>query len=195
MKSSGKMTSCSDNLPVPSPQDQLASPGPTSAVDLISSRPEWIELSVPCTLDIADQIQNFLAWAFADLPEEIRDPVGSALHELLMNAIEWGGKLDPMKKVRLAFLRGRRMLLFRVSDPGMGFRWKDLTHAALNNPPDKPREHMQEREKQGLRPGGFGLMLARSAADEIIFNEAQNEVVFVKYLSPERIENSAELCT
>ncbi len=38
------------------------------------------------------------------------------------------------------------------------------------------------REEKGLRPGGFGLLMTRQVADELIYNEAHNEVVFVKYL-------------
>jgi anti-sigma regulatory factor (Ser/Thr protein kinase) len=34
----------------------------------------------------------------------------------------------------------------------------------------------------GLRPGGFGLVLIHAIADELLYNEQQNEVVFVKYL-------------
>ena len=36
----------------------------------------------------------------------------------------------------------------------------------------------------GLRPGGLGLVITRSLVDELIYNEARNEVVFVKYLDP-----------
>ena len=36
--------------------------------------------------------------------------------------------------------------------------------------------------KKGLRPGGFGIATMRAMVDELIYNEAQNEVVFVKYL-------------
>jgi hypothetical protein len=34
-----------------------------------------------------------------------------------------------------------------------------------------------------MRPGGFGIAMSRGLADELIYNEAQNEVIFVKYLS------------
>jgi anti-sigma regulatory factor (Ser/Thr protein kinase) len=98
-----------------------------------------------------------------------------------MNAIEWGGKLDPKRRVRIAYLRGRRMLLYRVADPGPGFRMEDLDHAAISHP-DDPIEHMRVREEKGLRPGGFGLLMVRAQVDELIYNEKQNEVVFVKYL-------------
>ena len=38
------------------------------------------------------------------------------------------------------------------------------------------------REEKGLRPGGLGLAITRELVDELIYNEARNEVVFVKYL-------------
>ena len=43
----------------------------------------------------ATRIQAVLAQLEADLPEDVRNNVGQAFRELLMNAIEWGGELDP----------------------------------------------------------------------------------------------------
>ena len=74
------------------------------------------------------------------------------------------------------------MLLYRIADPGKGFSFEGLTHSALSNPPENPMEHSAEREKKGLRPGGFGLLMTREMVDELLYNEAHNEVVFVKYL-------------
>jgi anti-sigma regulatory factor (Ser/Thr protein kinase) len=99
-----------------------------------------------------------------------------------MNAIEWGGKLDPHQFVRIAYLRARRMLLYRIADPGKGFDIDELAHAAVSNPAGDPTEHVQRREAKGLRPGGFGLLMTRAMVDELLYNEKRNEVVFVKYL-------------
>ena len=110
------------------------------------------------------------------------ESVGFVFRELLLNAIEWGGQLDPNRKVRIACLRARRMLLYRIADPGPGFSFKGLRHAAVGHPEGSPLDHMSHREDQGLRPGGFGIMIAQAKVDELIYNEAQNEVVFVKYL-------------
>jgi hypothetical protein len=41
---------------------------------------------------------------------------------------------------------------------------------------------MEVRESKGIRPGGFGILMVRAKVDELIYNEKQNEVVFVKYL-------------
>jgi NAD(P)H-flavin reductase len=39
------------------------------------------------------------------------------------------------------------------------------------------------RDQLGIRPGGFGIAMTRALADELIYNEAQNEVIFIKYLT------------
>jgi CheY-like chemotaxis protein len=151
-------------------------------IEVVSARPDWVELVVPCDREAAERIQDFMARLDTDLPKDVRASVGQAFRELLMNAIEWGGKLDPGQTVRISYLRARRMLLFRIADPGQGFSFEGLTHSALSNPPDQPIEHALEREKMGLRPGGFGLLMTKQTVDELLYNEAHNEVVFVKYL-------------
>lgn len=160
----------------------LASPPDLRPIEVVSAKPDWVELLVPCDRDAATRIQEFLSQLDSDLPENVRADVGQAFRELLNNAIEWGGRLDPQQTVRIAYLRARRMLLYRIADPGQGFSFRDLTHAAVNNPPQDPMEHATVREEKGLRPGGFGLLMTRQMVDELLYNEAHNEVVFVKYL-------------
>lgn len=151
-------------------------------IDVISARPEWVELVVPCELRSADRVHALMLKLKGDLPEAVRESVGQAFRELLHNAIEWGGQLDSSRKVRISFVRAKRMLLYRIADPGSGFNFKGLEHAAISNPPDDPINHMRVREEKGLRPGGLGLMITQSLVDELIYNEAQNEVIFIKYL-------------
>ena len=151
-------------------------------IEVISARPEWLEIIAPCALEMADRLQSFIMHLEADLPEPVRESVAQAFRELLTNAIEWGGKLDPQRKVRISCVRARRVRIYRIADPGEGFALERLQHAAISNPTDEPMKHAIERQKQGLRPGGLGLMMTRSLVDELIYNEAQNEVIFIKYL-------------
>jgi CheY-like chemotaxis protein/anti-sigma regulatory factor (Ser/Thr protein kinase) len=160
----------------------LAAPLTSPPIEVVSARPSWVELLVPCEREAADRIQSFMAHLDTDLPPDVRESVGFVFRELLLNAIEWGGQLDPNRKVRIACLRARRMLLYRIADPGPGFSFKGLSHAAVGHPEGSPLDHMNPREEKGLRPGGFGIMIAQAKVDELIYNEAQNEVVFVKYL-------------
>jgi CheY-like chemotaxis protein/anti-sigma regulatory factor (Ser/Thr protein kinase) len=151
-------------------------------IEVISARPEWVELVVPCTLDAVDRIEAVMAHLEADLAPDVRESIGYAFRELLLNAIEWGGRLDATRQVRIACLHSPRMLMYRIADPGPGFKFEDLPHAAIGQPPDQPIEHMRVREEKGIRPGGFGLLTVRASVDELLYNEKRNEVVFVKYL-------------
>lgn len=163
-------------------RDSLTKKEKTPPIEVVSARPTWIELLVPCSLEAAERIEGFLAHLKTGLPEDVRRAIGQAFHELLLNAVEWGGKLDPSRKVRISYLRAKRMVLYRIADPGSGFKFADLDHAAVSYMPDDPTKHDEVRQKKGLRPGGFGLLLAQANVDELLYNEAQNEVVFVKYL-------------
>jgi len=151
-------------------------------IQILSARPDWVELLVPCDLQAAGRIQGFLARLAVDLPDDVRNAVAQAFRELLTNAVEWGGKLDAKRNVRVAYLRTPRLVLYRIADPGSGFRFEDLKHAAINNPEEDPLQHTVVREQQGLRPGGLGMVIVRGLADELLYNERQNEVVFIKYL-------------
>jgi CheY-like chemotaxis protein len=151
-------------------------------IEVVSARPDWLELVAPCDLETVGRIQSFIERLDAGLPNDIRDSIGQAFRELLLNAVEWGGQFDPNRTVRIACLRTKRMVLYRIADPGPGFSPDNLDHAAVSNDPSQPFGHMRIREAQGLRPGGFGLLMARTLVDELIYNEAHNEVVFVKYL-------------
>jgi CheY-like chemotaxis protein/anti-sigma regulatory factor (Ser/Thr protein kinase) len=156
-------------------------------IEVRSGRPEWVELEVPCTLEAAERIQMVMSQLDADLAPGLRESIAYAFRELLLNAIEWGGRLDPARKVRISYLRARRMVMYRIADPGPGFKIEDLPHAAIGQPSNDPIIHMQVREEKGLRPGGFGLLMVRASVDELLYNEKRNEVVFVKYLDAERL--------
>ena len=153
----------------------------TRPIEVISARPEWVELILPCTREAANRLQGVMAHLDTDLPAELRDSIAYAFRELLLNAVEWGGKLDPNHTVRISYLRAKRMVMYRIVDPGAGFNIDNLPHAAISHP-DSPTAHMDVRDAKGLRAGGFGLLTVQSSVDELLYNEKRNEVVFVKYL-------------
>jgi DNA-binding response OmpR family regulator len=151
-------------------------------IEVVSARPEWLELVAPCSLEVAERVQDFVMQLDTKLPDDVRESVAQAFRELLSNAVEWGGRLDPARTVRISCLRSKRMLLYRIADPGEGFDIDRLAHAAICNADDDPLGHDRVREEMGLRPGGLGLVMTRAMVDEVIYNEKRNEVVLVKYL-------------
>jgi CheY-like chemotaxis protein len=163
-------------------ENALSTSPEVPAIEVISANSQWVELMVPCERSVVSRVQSFLMHMDMDLAPEVIEKVGYAFRELLNNAIEWGGHLDPNLKVRVSYIKTKRMLMYRLDDPGPGFKLEDLKHAAINNPQDNPMAHMQEREAKGLRPGGLGLMLTQQLVDELVYNELRNEVVLIKYL-------------
>ena len=151
-------------------------------LELLSATPDWIEIRVPCDLAAVEPIQKCLNELHPFLNKETRDAVGSVFREMLNNAIEHGGKCDTSQKVVVKYIRLKRAILYSIKDPGEGFNLSELEHAAVANPEDNPFRHMKVREQKGLRPGGYGIMLASQVIDELVYNEQHNELIFVKYL-------------
>ena len=129
-----------------------------------------------CKIDAADRTTHFLREITAHLSAQISEDVASAFRELLMNAIEHGGKNDPHKRVRTSILHTARAIIVHIHDPGTGFSLDFLPHAAISNPADSPIRHVEVRAESGKRPGGFGILLTKNLVDELLYNERGNAV-------------------
>jgi CheY-like chemotaxis protein/anti-sigma regulatory factor (Ser/Thr protein kinase) len=157
---------------------------------ILSDRPQWISLEVRCKLSTADRLMPFVKELPGDVEPEEREQIATAFRELLMNAIEHGGHLDPTKFVKMSYIRTGRCIVYYLHDPGDGFSMEKLAHAAIANAPDQPYHHLELREQMGIRPGGFGLLMTKNFADELIYSSKGNEVIFIKYLDVEQSNSS-----
>jgi DNA-binding response OmpR family regulator len=162
-------------------QAVLQTPDWTDGIEIISATPQLLTLAVRCRAITAERVIQFLR-EVCDLPEEERHDVGTAFREMLLNAMEHGGQFDPDKYVEICYIRTRHAVMARIKDPGDGFTLEEVRHAAIANPPDDPIAHVIRRNEAGMRPGGFGVMLAKNLVDELIYGEKGNEVLLVKYL-------------
>jgi anti-sigma regulatory factor (Ser/Thr protein kinase)/CheY-like chemotaxis protein len=150
-------------------------------IELLSATPEWLSLAARCDLRTADRLVQFIH-EFSDLPEPHRDDVGSAFREILLNAVEHGGNLDPSQHVVISYVRARDAVICRIKDPGEGFSLEQLRESAMADIHDDPLQHIESRKAQGKRAGGYGVLLAKSLVDDLIYNEKGNEVMLIKYL-------------
>lgn len=154
-------------------------------VQVVSARPEWISLRVRSKLEAVERVVLFLRELKVDLPAAQRENIIAVVRELLLNAIEHGAGSDPRKRVGLSCVRTRRAIIYHIEDPGPGFSMDHIGPTALTNPAGNPARHLELREEMGMRPGGFGILLARNLADELVYSEKGNEVLFIKYLKEE----------
>jgi anti-sigma regulatory factor (Ser/Thr protein kinase) len=148
-------------------------------IEVVSARPGWIAVRVNCRLATAERLMSFAREFAAQLPEDKRQEIMFALREILMNAMEHGAKFNPDQVVEVNAIRTARTMTFRVRDPGAGFRRENLSHVASF---EDPAAHLALRDQQGMRAGGYGMLLAAGTVDELIYNEQGNEVILIKYL-------------
>jgi anti-sigma regulatory factor (Ser/Thr protein kinase) len=154
-------------------------------IEVVSATPAWLRLLARCDKKIADRLLQFFH-EFVDLPESEGRDVADAFREMLLNAIEHGGRFDPSQYVEISYVRARHIVMCRVKDPGKGFSLAEIQHAAIAKPLDDPIRHLAYRDAQGLRPGGFGVLITRHLVDELLYGEKGNEVLLIKHLDSRR---------
>jgi anti-sigma regulatory factor (Ser/Thr protein kinase) len=155
-------------------------------IEMVSGLPRWVTLRVACRLVTAERLVRFMEELEADEREVDRRALIAAFRELLLNAMEHGAGFSPDRVVTVSAIRTERTIAFHFRDPGRGFRQEGLEHAAISNPQTDPVGHMSHREALGLRPGGFGILIAQRVADEMYYNEVGNEVLLIKYTTQHR---------
>lgn len=166
----------------------MAEPCWDDGIEILSATPDWVRLTARCDLLTADRLVQFLQ-GVGSIPQADKEQVVIAFREILINAMEHGAHFNPSQHVEISFIRSRRAIACRVKDPGQGFSLEELRHAAISSPEDL-FSHLAVREVLGLRPGGFGMLLAKRLVDELIYNEQGNDVVLVKYLDSCRPPNA-----
>lgn len=154
----------------------------TLGIDVLSAQRNWISVRMNCNMLNADRLVAFFGQFRATIPEHPPEEMMTAFQEILSNAIEHGAHNDPSKLVEVAGVRTGRAFVFYVADPGEGFPRDMILHSALFNTAAQPMRHLEVREKSGMRPGGYGILLATGIVDELIYNETGNGVLLIKYL-------------
>lgn len=150
-------------------------------IEVLSAEPNYLTLKLRCAIDTADRLVQFCREMPVELPAEEKQSVADAFREMLLNAIEHGGKLNPEDWVRVTRARTQRTLVYYIQDPGDGFRRAEMSHAAAAEGGD-PTAHVELRMEQGMRPGGFGILITSHLVDEVMYNEQGNEVILIKHL-------------
>ena len=150
-------------------------------IEVLSAHRDWVSLRINSQILSAERLIAFLTELQTGLPEAPREELMMAFREILMNALEHGAEFRPGKVIDVAAVHTRRSIVFYVHDPGSGVRWEAINHAAVGNPEGDLTHHIGVRDEKGMRPGGFGILIAKGVVDELIYSEIGNEVLMIKY--------------
>jgi anti-sigma regulatory factor (Ser/Thr protein kinase) len=152
-------------------------------IEVVSGLPHWLTLRVSCHMITAERLVAFMSELQTAVPDDERDLLIAAFRELLLNAMEHGAGFDEDKVIEVTAAKTARAIVYHFRDPGNGFDADDLDHAAATPSPEDVVTSALRRAEMGLRPGGFGMLIARQVADELVYNERHNEVLLIKHLS------------
>jgi anti-sigma regulatory factor (Ser/Thr protein kinase) len=150
-------------------------------IEVLSAQPDWVSLRANCRILTAERVVTFLGELRSELPEAIRDKLMLAFREILLSAMGHAETSDRHKVVEVSAVRTERTIVFYVRDPGTGSHRATLAHAAAAMAEGSPAPHLEQHAEMGLRPGGFGILLAQGVVDELIYSEAGNEVLMIKH--------------
>ncbi len=163
----------------------------SAGIEVLSADRNWISVQMNCDLLNADRMTAFFNQFRKALPEHPPEEMMTAFEEILSNAIEHGAQNDPSKLLRVAAVHTARAFVFYISDPGKGFQMDAIPHAAISYSPDQMTRHIEVRERSGMRPGGFGILVANGIVDELIYSEVGNEVLLIKHMAGPKIRQSS----
>jgi len=150
-------------------------------IEVLSADRDWISVRMNSDFLNAERLSAFFKQFQMTLPERPPEEMMVAFEEILHNAIEHGAQNDPAKLLEVAAVRTARAFVFYISDPGKGFRWDSIPHAVVSHSPGDMTRHIEIRERSGMRPGGFGILVASGIVDEMIYNEVGNQVLLIKH--------------
>lgn len=137
----------------------------------------WFEVSGSSDYSVLYRYRKFLNLLNRTrLQPSVANEVRLTLEELGRNAIEWGNRGDREKQVRFGCRILPTKVIILIADEGEGF-----VPDAVPDPSLDPIAHIQDRQEQGKRLGGYGIHLVRNIMDKVTWNDRGNKVVAIKY--------------
>ena len=139
----------------------------------------WVELTAPSEFEYLSRLQRFTNLLFEGrLPEEECEDLRMSMEEIVRNAIALGNRLDPDKQLKISYCVFNDRVVLKFEDEGEGFHPEQVP-----DPSGDPGGIIEKREKQGKRPGGFGVFLINNIMDEVVYSEKGNVVLTTKFFS------------
>jgi CheY-like chemotaxis protein/anti-sigma regulatory factor (Ser/Thr protein kinase) len=138
----------------------------------------WLDISFASNEESLLRLYNLLNSYLMDFTsKKIAQQVAQYFYEMCRNAIEWGNEFNKNKLVFCSCMVMQQKVVFKIQDEGEGFNVVEGM-----NPIKDLFERQRVREKQGKRPGGFGIEITGKYMDELFYNEKGNCLIMSKNL-------------
>ena len=124
-----------------------------------------LKLLIPSNLNSIINVENFSENLISDfqLQEELRGRITLSIIEAVTNAILFGNKQNPLKKVKLTATKTTQKVIVTIEDEGEGFDFKNIPD------PTSPKRCMQAARK--------GLYLMLNLTDKLEFTKHGAKVI------------------
>ena len=130
-----------------------------------ASNPGSIRLSLPTDLDAIEEAVDLIARHCLEAglgARTARFNLRVALSEALANAVKYGNRFDPAKRIEVDVMVSKTHVNLHIRDQGPGFDPDTVPDPTL---PDRLQE-----------PDGRGLFLIRNLVEDVSFNERGNSI-------------------
>jgi len=149
----------------------------------------WVEITSPSRQEYLKRLEEFVEILYgANLTAKEREDIKIAVSEMCSNAMEWGNKGDPNRRVRISYCLFPDEFVLKIEDEGEGFH-----PDAIPDPSKDPLGTMSKRSKAGKRAGGYGLHIVRRIMDSVVYNDTGNTALLTKRLGVEHRETTGEV--
>lgn len=141
----------------------------------------WIEFRLKSTLEILHSVNRFISGLLqvSGLAEDEIRKFAFAINEMLINGMEHGNQFDKDKKVKCSYVLFSDKVIIKIEDQGTGFSVQEVP-----DPIKDPLGVATKRQKEGKRPGGYGLAMTRKYVD-VEYSNQGNIVMLTKYFHSE----------
>ncbi len=138
---------------------------------------ETVGFTMNSEIKYLEEINHMIAAILkkTSLDEETIEEIKSGIYEIGVNAIEWGNKFSSDLFIKFYYEITDHYLKISIEDEGQGFNFKDYLS---NN--YKAMESQDERQTNGKRLGGFGIIMAKKYFDSIEYNETGNKAILYR---------------
>ena len=131
-------------------------------IEVMSGLPDWFTLRVSCRLLTAARLIRFMSEYRLALADDQHDLLMTAFREMLLNAMEHGSGFNPESVIEVTAAKTARAIVYHFRDSGRGFDSAAPPAAVASVAPEDLEARPRCTEaSHGMRPGGFGMLIAR----------------------------------